>query len=263
MNGRLEPGDRVLLVDGRGRRYLITLVAGGSFHFHRGVVEHESLMGRPEGSTVLSSGGEPLIALRPTFADFVLKMPRGAQVVYPKDLAMVVLQGDIYPGATVVEAGAGSGALTIALLRAVGPEGRVTTYEVREDFAETARANVEAFMGKVENLEVRIGSVYEAIDERDVDRAVLDLPEPHQAAGHAAEALRPGGILTCYLPTILQVHRLTEELAADPRWASISTTETLVRSWHVEGRSVRPDHRMIAHTGFLTTARRLAPFEDA
>ncbi len=257
------PGDKALLIDQRGRRYLITLQGGGAFHFHRGMVPHDLLIGEPEGIAIRSNTGEPLVALRPTLADFVLKMPRGAQVMYPKDIATVLLLADIYPGATVVEAGAGSGALTSALLRAVGASGRVVTYELREDFAAHARTNIEAFLGEVPNLTLRLGDIYSFIEERDVDRAVLDVPEPWRAASTISRALRPGGIFVAYLPTILQVHRLTEELKADPTWACIATSETLVRAWRLEGRSVRPEHRMIAHTGFITVARRILPINDS
>lgn len=263
MQRPFEPGDRALLLDSRGRRYLITLQAGASFHFHRGAVPHDLIVGEDEGLIVRSTTGEPLVALRPTLSDFVLKMPRRAQVVYPKDLAMVLLLGDIYPGATVVEAGAGSGALTIALLRAVGRLGRVITYEIREDFAETARANVQAFLGEAEvsHWEIRIGNVYDSIAEARVDRVVLDVPEPWRALEPAAGALRRGGIFVAFLPTALQIHQLGEALRSDPRWIEVSTYETLLRPWHVEGRSVRPDHRMVAHTGFLTVARRIEPGE--
>lgn len=253
---KFEAGDKVLLVDSRGRRYLFTLKAGGAFHFHRGIVDHDLILGRPDGSVVRSTGGEKVVAVRPTLSDFVLKMPRGAQVVYPKDIGAILVAGDIHPGATVLEAGAGSGALTIALLRAVGREGRVVTYEVREDFASVARANVESFLGKVENLEIKLASAYEGLAEREVDRIVLDLPEPWRVVAHAAIALRPGGIFVTYLPTILQAHQLTETLREDKGWMGVYTSETLVRTWHLEGRSVRPDHRMVAHTGFITVARR-------
>jgi tRNA (adenine57-N1/adenine58-N1)-methyltransferase len=207
---------------------------------------------------VRTTSGAAVIALRPTFAEFVLKMKRGAQVVYPKDLAMIVLHGDIHPGARVLEAGAGSGALTLALLRAVGPEGRVVTYELREDFAALARANVEAFLGKAENLEIKIGSVYEPVEESDIDRIVLDVPEPWRVLEGAGRTLRPGGIFVAYLPTVLQVHSLVEALHEDSSWTLVSSFEALVRPWHVEGRSVRPEHRMVAHTGFITTARKIS-----
>jgi tRNA (adenine57-N1/adenine58-N1)-methyltransferase len=259
MDKFLESGEKVLLLDSRGRRYLVTLQAGGTFHFHRGIVAHDDLIGAPEGTRVRSTRNEVVVALRPTLADYVLKMSRGAQIVYPKDIGPVLLRGDIFPGATVVEAGAGSGSLTLALLRAVGPSGRVITYEMREDFAAQARANVEAFMGEASNLEIRLGNVYEGIAELDVDRVVLDLPEPWRALGPAARSLRPGGILLAYLPTILQVHQLVEAMKEDPCWALDSTDETLFRTWHVDTASVRPDHRMVAHTGFITTTRRIGP----
>jgi tRNA (adenine57-N1/adenine58-N1)-methyltransferase len=254
-----EPGERVLLLDDRGRRYMVTLQPGGAFHFHRGILAHDALIGAPEGMTVRTPTGTQVVALRPTFAEYVLKMKRGAQVVYPKDIAMIVLHGDVFPGARVLEAGAGSGALTLGLLRAVGPEGSVVTYELREDFAKVARANVDAYLGKAENLTIRMRDVYAEIEETDLDRIVLDVPEPWQVVPGARQALRTGGIFVAYLPTILQVATLVETLRADPSWSLIDTFETLVRSWHVEGRSVRPDHRMVAHTGFITTARHVVP----
>lgn len=250
-----EPGDKALLIDGKGRRYLITLQSQGSFHFHRGIVAHDDIIGRPDGIHVMSTGNESVAVLRPTYADFVLKMPRGAQVVYPKDAATVIVEGDIYPGASVIEAGIGSGALTMALLRAIGPTGRLVAYEMREDFIETALSNIVAYHGKADNLQVNQGSIYEPIPERGFDRVVLDLPEPWRALPQARESLRSGGILVCYLPTVLQVHKLTEVLKEDPAWVAVLTTETLVRRWHVETMSMRPEHRMVGHTGFLTSAR--------
>lgn len=250
-----EAGQKVMLLDGKGRRYLITLQQGGSFHFHRGIVAHDDIIGRADGCLVGSTGNETLSALRPTYADYVLKMSRGAQVIYPKDVATILVEADIFPGAAILEAGVGSGALTMALLRAVGPGGRVVAYDVREDHIANAVANIEAFLGKTDNLEVKMGSVYEPIPETGMDRVVLDLPEPWQALPHLKTTLRSGGILACYLPTVLQVHRLTEALQQDTGWVSIQTTETLVRRWHVEARSMRPEHRMVGHTGFLTLAR--------
>jgi tRNA (adenine57-N1/adenine58-N1)-methyltransferase catalytic subunit len=255
ISARFEPGDKVLLTDTRGRRYLLTLRPGASFHFHRGIVQHDDILELSDGATIKSTGEETLTVLRPTYADYVLKMPRGAQVIYPKDVAAILVQGDIYPEARVLEAGVGSGAVTMALLRAVGPAGQVTAYELREEFATRARANVEEFMGKVENLEIRMGSIYEPIEPMEVDRAVLDLSEPWRALPQIQSALRPGGILVCFLPTILQVHTLTTSLRQETRWTSVWTQETLMRTWHIEGQSVRPDHRMVAHTGFLTLAR--------
>ncbi|MEO7803650.1 MAG: tRNA (adenine-N1)-methyltransferase [Actinomycetota bacterium] len=252
---RFEPGDKALAIDSKGRRYMFTLQPGGSFHFHRGILVHDDILGAHDGVGLTSTGSEKVTIFHPTYVDFVLKMPRGAQVVYPKDAAMILIEGDIYPGARVLEAGAGSGALSIALLRAIGPQGELVTYELRDDFARIARANVESMLGKVENFEIRLGDVYQPIGDEVFDRAVLDLPEPWQVIPQLVECLRPGGILTCYLPTILQVHQLTRELVSGNGWTAPRTTETLVRSWHVTERSVRPDHRMVAHTGYLTVVR--------
>lgn len=252
---KFAPGDKVLLTDSKGRRYLLTLCPGIAFHFHRGIVQHDAILELSDGARVTSTGSETLTVLRPTYADYVLKMPRGAQVIYPKDVAMILVQADIYPGARVLEAGIGSGATTIALLRAVGPSGKVTALELREEFAKRALTNIDEFLGPTENLEVRMGSIYEPIGPLEVDRAVLDLSEPWRALPQILNALRPGGILICFLPTILQVSTLTEALRQEPRWTSIWTQESLMRTWHVEGQSVRPDHRMVAHTGFLTLAR--------
>jgi tRNA (adenine57-N1/adenine58-N1)-methyltransferase catalytic subunit len=249
-------GDRVLLVDNRRRRHLVTLVAGGQFHTHAGIVDHDDVIGHPDGSVVKTTRGARLTAWRPTLAEYVLEMPRGAQVIYPKDIGPILLLADIFPGARVLESGVGSGALTTALLRAIGPTGTVTGYEIRDDFAQRALENVHGFLGTDVPLEVQVRDVYEGIEVRDVDRIVLDLPEPWRVVKHAAESLVPGGIMLAYLPTILQVGRLREELVSAP-FASIETLEVLHRGWHVEGQSIRPDHRMVAHTGFLTLARRL------
>ncbi len=251
-------GDRVLLVDNRKRRHLITLADGGQFHTHAGIVLHDELIGRPEGSTVRTTRGARLTAVRPTLAEYVLEMPRGAQVIYPKDIGPILMLADIGPGMRVLESGIGSGALTTALLRAIGPTGHVTGYELRDDFAERAVRNVHGFLGDDVPLRVEVRDVYNGIDERDLDRVVLDLPEPWRAVKHVVEALRPGGIVCAYLPTILQVGRLRDELAAAP-FGMIESLEVLQRGWHVEGQSIRPDHRMVAHTGFLTVGRLLAP----
>ena len=250
-----QAGDKALLTDRRGRRYLLTLRSGAAFHFHRGIVRHDDIIGLADGSRVGSTGGETLTVFRPTYADYVLKMPRGAQVIYPKDVAILLMQADVYPGARVLEAGVGSGAMTMGLLRGVGPDGLVIAYEHREDFAERAMANITEFLGKVDNLQIRMASIYEPIEPTVVDRAVLDLPEPWRALPQILETLRPGGILASFLPTILQVHRLREALQAIDRWTTVWTQETLTRTWHIDGPSVRPDHRMVAHTGFLTFAR--------
>ena len=253
MSAPLRAGDRVLLIDPRGRRYLVTLKVGGEFHSHGGYVPHDELIGSVEGTTVRATKGLAYTALRPTLADFVLKMPRGAQVIYPKDLGPILLAADVYPGARVLESGVGSGALSLALLRA-GAE--VVGYELREDFAGRARQNVEAFAGAdaLEHYRVEIRDCYEGIEEVGLDRIVLDLPEPWQVVKHSERSLAPGGILVSYTPTILQAVQLREALAAAP-FIQTTTIEVLHRSWHIEGQSVRPDHRMVAHTGFLTSAR--------
>jgi tRNA (adenine57-N1/adenine58-N1)-methyltransferase len=250
-------GERVLLVDNRRRRHLVVLVDGGQFHTHAGIIDHDDVLGHPDGSTVRTTRGARLTAWRPTLAEYVLEMPRGAQVIYPKDLGPILILADIFPGARVLESGVGSGALTSALLRAVGPTGSVTGYEIRDDFAQRAQENVRGFLGTDVPLEVQVRDVYEGIDVRDIDRIVLDLPEPWRVVKHAADTLVPGGILLAYLPTILQVGRLREELVSAP-FAQVESLEVLQRGWHVEGQSIRPDHRMVAHTGFLTVARRLA-----
>jgi tRNA (adenine57-N1/adenine58-N1)-methyltransferase len=249
-------GDRVLLVDNKKRRHLVTLAEGGQFHTHAGIVNHDDLIGQPDGTTVRTTRNARLVAVRPTLAEYVLEMPRGAQVIYPKDLGPILILADVFPGARILESGMGSGALTTALLRAVGPTGRVTGYEIRDDFRDRAVANVHGYLGTDVPLDAHVRDVYEGIDERDLDRVVLDLPEPWRVVKHAIEALRPGGILLAYLPTILQVGRLREELATAP-FGMVESLEVLQRGWHVEGQSIRPDHRMVAHTGFLTVARLL------
>lgn len=248
-----QPGERVLLFDSKGRRYLVSLEPGAEFHTHAGTVPHDDLLGQEEGGTYRSSLGARYIAVRPTLAEVVLKMPRGAQVIYPKDLGPILILADIFPGARVLESGLGSGALSMTLLRA-GAE--ITGYEVREDFAAHATANVKAFLGPgaLDNYHVEIRDVYEGIGATDLDRVVLDLPEPWRAVKHAAGALRSGGILVSYLPTVPQVVTLREALSA-AGFAMAETIEVLQRSWHIEGQSARPDHRMVGHTGFLTAAR--------
>ncbi len=258
MRGPFQAGEQVLLLDRKRRRHLIRLAEGGEFHTHAGVLDHANVIGQEEGVTVRTTRGAALLALRPTLSEFVLEMPRGAQVIYPKDLGPILMLGDIFPGARVLESGVGSGAMTMTLLRAVGPTGHVTGYELREDFATRARENIAAFLGEDLPLAIEIRDVYEGIDLDELDRVVLDLPEPWQVVKHAERALRPGGILVSYLPTILQVSTLRDTLAGST-FGMADTVEVLHRGWNVDGQSVRPDHRMVAHTGFLTVARKLAP----
>lgn len=258
MRGPLVIGEHVLLVDRKRRRHMIRLAEGGEFHTHAGVLDHGLMIGQPEGITVRTTRGAALLVIRPTLSEFVLEMPRGAQVIYPKDLGPILMLADIFPGARILESGVGSGALTMTLLRAIGPTGHITGYEIREDFADRARRNVEAFLGADVPLDVQVRDVYEGIDVPDIDRVILDLPEPWQVVGHAETALAPGGIFLSYLPTILQVSTLRERLA-ESAFGMAETIEVLHRGWNVDGMSVRPDHRMVAHTGFLTVARLLTP----
>jgi tRNA (adenine57-N1/adenine58-N1)-methyltransferase len=260
---RFQEGDLALLIDRKGRRYVVTLKADGVFHTHVGTLPHDQIIGRQQGDWFRTSMGQGLLALKPTLSDYVLEMPRGSQVIYPKDLGNILMLADVFPGAAVIEAGLGSGALTAVLLRAVGPRGRVTTYEVREDMVEKALRNVRALAPDFDRHELRIGDVYQGIHERGVDRVVLDVPEPWRVVSHAGDALSRGGILLSFLPTVLQVHRLVEALTADARFQLIETVEVLLRPWNVTSRSVRPVHRMVAHTGFITTARLCAPKAEA
>ena len=257
MRRPLAAGEKVLLLDRKARRYLVTLTAGGQFHTHAGWLSHDELIGEEEGVTARSTAGAWFQAVRPTLSDFVVKMRRGAQVIYPKDLGAILMLADVFPGARVLEAGVGSGALSMALLRAGAV---VVGYEVRADFAGLALANVVAFLGPDVQARYRVDvrDAYDGIEEAGLDRVVLDLPEPWRVVKHAEAALRPGGILVAYLPSIVQVSQLRDALDASA-FAMAETLEVLVRSWHVQGHAVRPDHRMVAHTGFLTAARLLPP----
>jgi len=256
----LRPGEAVLLVDlRRGKRHLVTLRAGQAFHSDRGFIPHEAMIGLPEGVVAVTTKGARYLALRPTLAEYVLEMPRGAQIIYPKDLATIALFADVGPGQLVVEAGLGSGALTLVLLRLVGPTGRVVSYETREEFARRAQRNIEARVGPGAPLTVRAQDIYLGIEEREVDRLVLDLPEPWRLVESAARALRPGGVFCAYVPTIPQSQRIHEALQTHAAFALVETFETLLRPWNIAGPSVRPAHRMVAHTGFLTLARRVQP----
>ena len=251
----IQPGERVMLIDPKERRYLVTMTPGSSFHTHAGIVAHDEVIGHEEGVYVAANNGRSFLVLRPTLGDVVLKMPRGAQVIYPKDLGAILMAADLGPGMRVLEAGVGSGALSMTVLRAGCS---IVGYEIREDFAERARQNVVAMLGEDIDYRIEIRDVTEGIEERGLDRILLDMPEPWKVVAHAEEALRPGGIFFAYLPTINQTWQLRETLASSG-FAMAETTEVLRRTWHIEDRSVRPDHRMVAHTGFLTHARRVVP----
>ncbi len=261
--GPLASGDPVLLIDRKQRSYLVWLSSGASYDLRGGRIAHDDLIGVPEGGTIETSRGEPLLVLRPTLADYVLAMPRGAQVIYPKDLALILLLADIYPGAAVVEAGTGSGALTMVLIRAVGPQGHVYSYDVRDEFLRGAARNIGRYLGETPTLTLRLHDIATGIPDAPADRIVLDLPEPWRVVPAARAALRPGGVLLAYLPTTVQVAQTVETLRASRAFARIETVETLQRPWHVEGQSVRPAHRMVAHTGFLVAARHVAPSDRA
>jgi tRNA (adenine57-N1/adenine58-N1)-methyltransferase len=260
---QLANGERIHLVDRKGRQYALTLKAGDTYQFSGQKLAHDDLIGRPDGTVVTLSGGRKMLALRPTLGEYVLKMPRGAQVLYPKDLALIPMWADVYPGARVFEAGTGSGALTMALLRAVGPRGLVVTYEMREEFARTALTNIDRYLGPVPNLVPCRKNAYEGIelleDGVPFDRVVLDLPEPWQVIPHAASILRSGGIYLSFVPTVPQVVQTVEALEQATVFGMVHTFETLLRTWSVQGRSVRPDHRMVAHSGFITVARKVEP----
>ncbi|MGH7780033.1 MAG: tRNA (adenine-N1)-methyltransferase [Candidatus Binataceae bacterium] len=257
MESQLKAGDAVIFIDRKGRRYLKTLNAGKKLLI-RGELVADSIFGIEEGSRVKFSGGETFLVLRPTYADLIPLLPRAAQVIYPKDTGPLLIWGDVFPGATVIEGGTGAGALTIALLRAVGPAGRVISYEIREDFAGVARKNVAAYFGDAPNWTLKLRDLYQGFDETGADRMFLDLPEPSRALEIAARALRPGGVLISYVPTALQIKETVDALQARAEFGEVETFETLLRHWQVKGMSVRPFFRMIAHSAFIIVARRLA-----
>ena len=252
-------GDAALIVDRKARQYLVNLVGGETFHSHLGRLAHDQLINHSVGGWYRTDKGHTVLAVRPTLGDFVRKMPRGPQIIYPKDLGNITNFADLYPGATVIEGGLGSGALTSALLRAVGPQGRVITYEIDETLVPRAIKNIEKFHPDHTNHTVCIADIYQGIKEREVDRVILDVPEPWQAVETIGDSLVMGGIVLSFVPTIIQVQQFVLELERDTRFQMIVTVETLLRSWHVTKRSVRPDHRMVAHSGFLTTAVRCQP----
>ena len=256
-HGPFRAGDLCLLHDVRDRRHLITLEAGGAFHFDKGTLLHDDLIGLDEGTTIRSSNQSPVVAMRPGYADYVLSMKRGAAVMYPKDSAAMIMWADVGPGCTVVEAGTGSAALAMATARAVGSDGRVVTVERRDDHLRHARRLVEAFADAVPDvIEFRLGEAADAIADVRPDRVLLDLPEPWDLADVAAEHLPGGGRFASYLPTVPQVQTLRDALAGAGVFAEVDTFEVLMRHWVVDGRSVRPEHRMIGHTGFVTVARK-------
>lgn len=259
--GPFVDGDRVQLTDPKGRHYTMLLAAGGEFHTHRGIVAHDSVIGQPEGSVVKSTNGDAFLVLRPLLIDYVLSMPRGAQVIYPKDAAQIVHEGDMFPGARVLEAGAGSGALTCSLLRAVGPTGEVISYEIRDDHAEHARRNVATFFGgDPDNWRLVLADLNDCdLAEASVDRAVLDMLAPWEVLDTVSRVLVPGGVLIVYVATVTQLSRIVEALREQQCWTEPRSWESLQRGWNVVGLAVRPEHNMRGHTAFLVSARRLAP----
>jgi len=257
---KLEAGDPALLIDSKGRHFLLKLEADRTFQYHEGQVPHNDLIGAEDGTWVTSSTGAQLLLLRPRLADYILKMKRSAQVVYPKDLGPILVFADIAPGMTVLEAGTGSGALTLGLSRAVGPSGKVVSVELREDHAAHARKAIERWYGEIPaNLELRVGDVTEAVAEVRPERIVLDPPEPTVVLEAAAEHQPTGGVFSAYLPTVPQLQTLVERARESGCFAEIEVKEFLFRDWNVAGRSVRPEHNMIGHTGFLVFMRKIAP----
>jgi tRNA (adenine57-N1/adenine58-N1)-methyltransferase len=257
LDSTLKENDPVLFIDRKRRSYLKRLRSGRKITI-RGELLADQVIGLPEGSRVKFSSGEFFLVLRPTYADLVPNLPRQAQVIYPKDTGPMLLWGDVFPGATVIEGGIGAGALTIALLRAVGAAGRLISYELREDFANMARENVAAYFGEAPQWTLKIGDIYEGFEETGIDRMFLDVAEPGRALPGAAVALRPGGVLVCYVPTALQLKDAVDAIDASPHFGEVESFETLLRHWQVKGLSVRPLHRMVAHSAFIIVARRLA-----
>ena len=263
-NGPFRVGDRVQLTGPKGRLNTITLAVDGAFGTHRGALKHNDIIGQQEGTVVLTSAGVEYLAFRPLLSDFVLSMPRGAAIIYPKDSAMIVTMGDIFPGARVVEAGVGSGGLSMYLLRAIGPTGKLDSFERRDEFRQIAKANVATNFGNVpENWDVHLGDLQDQlplkIEAGTADRVVLDMLAPWECVEECATALTPGGLILGYVATVTQLSRFTEELRKCGHFAEPEAFESMVRDWHLQGLAVRPEHRMIGHTGFLVTARRLAP----
>lgn len=263
MSEIFSAGDRVQLTGPKGRINTTVLVKGGRHGTHRGEIRHDDIIGKPSGSVIENHNGEKFLALKPLLSDYVLSMPRGAQIIYPKDAGQIIVEGDIFPGAVVVEAGVGSGALSSYLLRAIGDKGKLFSFEIREEFAQIAKANVENFLGITpKNWKITIGLLQEnlskIVKKSSADRAVLDMLAPWECISEVEKALKPGGLVICYVATATQLSRVAEEIKSTGRFTSVVAFETLVRPWHLEGLAVRPEHRMISHTGFLLTARKLA-----
>ena len=259
-DGFFSEGDRIQLTDPKGKMYTFTIASGKEWHTHKGWIVHNDLIGLPEGSVVSTSAGLKFTAFKPLLGDFVLSMPRGATIVYPKDAAMILGVADIFPGAKVIEAGVGSGALSISLLRAIGPEGELSSFERREDFAQIATENVKTyFAGMPPQWKLTVGSVQESATEKKYDRVILDMLAPWECVSFAAQILRPGGVFLAYVATTTQLSSTAEALKEDGRFTEPLSSETIVREWHHEGLAVRPMQRMIGHTGFLIVSRRMAP----
>jgi len=257
LDSRLKENDAVIFIDRKGRRYLKILRAGAKLLI-RGEIAAGAVVGLEEGSRVKFSAGETFLVLRPTYADLIPHLPRTAQVIYPKDTGALLVWGDVFPGATVIEGGVGAGAFTIALLRAVGAAGQVVSYEIREDFANLARKNVAQFFGSAPNWTLKRRDLYEGFDETGADRIFLDLAEPGRALDVVARALRPGGVIVSYVPTALQLKDTVDAIQARRDFGQVESFETMLRHWQVKGMSVRPMHRMVAHSAFIIVARRLA-----
>lgn len=263
MSEIFSAGDRVQLTGPKGRINTIVLTKGGRHGTHRGEIRHDDIIGKPSGSVIENHNGEKFLALKPLLSDYVLSMPRGAQIIYPKDAGQIIVEGDIFPGAVVIEAGVGSGALSSYLLRAIGDKGKLFSFELRDEFAQIAKANVDNFLGSSpKNWKITIGLLQEnlskIVKKSSADRAVLDMLAPWECIAEVEKALKPGGLVICYVATATQLSRVAEEIKSTGRFTSVVAFETLVRPWHLEGLAVRPEHRMISHTGFLLTARKLA-----
>ena len=259
-DGFFSAGDRIQLTDPKGKMYTFTITPGKEWHTHKGWIVHNDLIGLPEGSVVSTSAGLQFTAFKPLLGDFVLSMPRGATIVYPKDAAMIIGVADVFPGAKVIEAGVGSAALSISLLRAIGSTGELTSFERREDFADIARENVRTYFGTVPtNWNLNIGSVQESSTDKKYDRVILDMLAPWECISFAAEVLRPGGVFLAYVATTTQLSMTAEAIKEDGHFTEPLSSETIVRDWHHEGLAVRPMQRMIGHTGFLIVTRRMAP----